>query len=580
MVCLTTSFAATTYGVVDKKKLHVHVSDDKTIFWPIDLPFWIRVATDPEDSENSFLMQQFHHSLNDKADKLKRNGVKLEKSGSQFIRWYNHLTKSEIRYKFVADGEPPTIDLDFLFARKYTNDKHVFYGPGLAMKIIPTDEHSGVETTFYRINEKKYSSYNKQLDFLQEKKYLVHYFSRDKVGYESTPQSTSFTVDTTPPETGHSLSGKHKNNILAPSAVIKLHSQDRLSGVKQIYYRYHNQRQFFQYSKSNGISTKDLASGDKVLFYYAVDQVGNRETPKQYKFTFDAQGPEIAHNFIGPSSRQNQKIYVSQSTRVQLWANDSRTGANQITHRINKEKTKNYKGPFSVQKYKGPITMHYAAIDHLNNKSPDKSIDLVVDHDPPKTRLTLSGETYSQASGVHFINSKTKINLSADDSGAGTAKIRYEYGQSGALEYVQPVSIASAGHVLFRYWAQDKVANLEAMQSLLLIVDNKAPEIIHDFSEAPLAKDGKVRTIKTKSGQEVQSYSNYTTLAINAIDDSSGVKTFAVTHNKKPIDVKNGTIQLRQPGLHEVRIEATDQVGNKSQEVILANIVHVDLRSR
>ena len=116
----------------NEHKQRVYVNEEKFIFWPQDKPvfFWLGTSSD----EKAELFPLLHSGTMNKAghwkshskevvEKYRREGLKLEISSNQFVRWLHFYNKKESTYRFLADGIPPVskiftnpkIDIKFLF---------------------------------------------------------------------------------------------------------------------------------------------------------------------------------------------------------------------------------------------------------------------------------------------------------------------------------------------------------------------------------------------------------------------------------------------------------------------------------
>ena len=144
-------------------KKQVYVDDLGTVFWPIDLPFWIRLSPSPRDDAPSFLLNSIYESEDNRTtrgksvrfgtlaptsseadnltqtDRYRASGLSLEIQGQQFVRWVNYLTKEETLFKFVADGAPPVSTLKLREAPVFTKDEHTFFGKGLTATLGAAD---------------------------------------------------------------------------------------------------------------------------------------------------------------------------------------------------------------------------------------------------------------------------------------------------------------------------------------------------------------------------------------------------------------------------------------------------------
>ena len=90
--------------------------------------------------------------------------------------------------------------------------------------------------SFFSIDGVAFERYESELSLGQEKHYSLCRYAVDHVGYASAPEEMSFTVDLTPPTTSHETHRNLIGDTLSTSTVIRLSSEDALSGVQTVYY--------------------------------------------------------------------------------------------------------------------------------------------------------------------------------------------------------------------------------------------------------------------------------------------------------------------------------------------------------
>ena len=90
----------------NEHKLHPYVNEEKFIYWPQDKPifFWLGTSSD----EKAELFPLLHSGSTNSAghwkpdaanemEKYRSDGLKLEISSNQFVRWLHHTTKKKQR---------------------------------------------------------------------------------------------------------------------------------------------------------------------------------------------------------------------------------------------------------------------------------------------------------------------------------------------------------------------------------------------------------------------------------------------------------------------------------------------------
>ncbi|MBT7153567.1 MAG: hypothetical protein HN945_14110 [Deltaproteobacteria bacterium] len=549
-------------------KKRVYVDENKAIYWPMEQPVWIRLATGPDTEASSFLLQTPHDQPDEKAAENQEDGIRLEIPGRQFVRWVNHLTKEETLYRFYTDRQPPNCSIRLTGAPVFASLSRQYYGSGLKGSIVASDALSGVRASYVSINGEAFKPYEEVMSFESEKDYHVRYYAVDQVGYAGSPKTVMFTVDKTPPESLHRKQFKFVNDTLSSKTILTLAAADSLSGVKRLYYRLSQDSDFKVY-RNYGIRIEDLKDGKHTLEYFGEDNVKNLEKIKKYPFYLDRIPPTLDSKFDGDYHQSGKQGYISKRTKIILTATDSKVKVKGIHYSLGNETNKEYQSAFYPQVNSGPIVVRYAAFDELDNLSPQKEITVTMDGKAPQTGHTISGPAHSQGGGASvWITNQTLITLSASDNASGVRNIMYQIASDKPQPYTAPIQLEKEGKYLLRYWGIDNVNNREASTSVLLIVDRDEPGIIIGFGLDP------IEIAKEEKGEDIPKYLVNTPLILAAYDKSSGLQSLEYSLNGASLTPYQQLLVFQKPGIQEVRIRARDHVGNSSEKILKFNIVN------
>ena len=74
-------------------KVYVDSVNNK-LYWPMDKPFWVRLAVSPDADAPSYLLQRVTPDSEINTDQYNKQGIALEIRNGQFIRWFNYVTKA------------------------------------------------------------------------------------------------------------------------------------------------------------------------------------------------------------------------------------------------------------------------------------------------------------------------------------------------------------------------------------------------------------------------------------------------------------------------------------------------------
>lgn len=334
---------------------------------------------------------------------------------------------------------------------------------------------------------------------------------------------------------------------------ISASSKDELSGVSQIYYAL-NGNAYTDYSNPLNYTS----DGDYSFQFYAVDNVGNAETPQGFDFTLDLTSPTTRYTVTGDKIQE----ILSPRTVIQLEGEDGSSGMENIYFKIDSGNVSRFNESVQLTDLaEGDHTLTYYSIDNVGNKESDRTYDFYMDRTSPEVVASVVGDQY-QNRGRVFISVRTKVKLVASDNKSGIKKVWYKIDDGPEIPYREPFELPkSKGKHIIEYYATDKVNN--NFKSLFdestsgresLDIDVEAPEI--DFAYAGdqfFSRDTAFITSKTDIG-------------LSAVDNDAGVKAVGYKINGGKGEVYNEPFQLLEEGTYVVDFYGTDQVNNRNSK--------------
>jgi hypothetical protein len=302
----------------------------------------------------------------------------------------------------VEEPKEATIVLDLTAPEtslKIEGDKHKNIISGRSeINLQPNDKISQVKYTYYKIDDGNKRTYKGALKakYLSEGEHKISYYSVDRVDNEEETKSFDFYVDKTPPRVVDELIGNtyvaQGKEYLSGRNRLKLMSMDNKAGVKEIRYSI-NDGSFKVYDKPFRLSS----SGNLKIQTLAIDNVNNKKRTERLsnrsnRSHVDLSGPNLSHNFDGPSFVSKDTTYISKGTKIRLAGSDNQAGFKKITYSINNEGTsKNYEKPFSINE-EGIYKISYTGFDNLDNTN-TKQFLCIVDNSGPKLYHRFSIDT-------------------------------------------------------------------------------------------------------------------------------------------------------------------------------------------
>jgi len=311
-----------------------------------------------------------------------------------------------------------------------------WYVSVVTVTLVATDEGSGVESTWYRLDGGYWKIYiNNPFVVSQYGYHTVEYYSFDRAGNRETIKIVEFKIDTKLPTTTHKFDGIiGEDGWFISNVTITLIAGDIGSGLNDIKYKL-DDGTWMNYTEMFDV-TED---GEYTLYYYSVDLAGNTETTKEvdFKIEKDLIPPVTIHEFEGDVGENGW--YVNDVT-VTLIATDNADDVNYTMYKLHDDtEWQNYIGSILVNE-DGNHTIEYYSVDKVGNKEDNKGpFPFKIDQTVPTIELTWDEENSRLVADVY------------DETG-GVAKVEFyvndEYvGESTILPYEWEVTNPKKGDV-------------------------------------------------------------------------------------------------------------------------------------
>lgn len=230
--------------------LKVYMDRNRNIFWPMDKPVWVCLATSPEDNAPGFPMVNFYAKTETDLKKIKNKGITLDMPGDQYLRWENHLTGEELLLKFHADGAPPKSRINLTGAPEVNAGHTMVYGKNLQCSFSARDDLSGVENIYVSVNGDAFTICKGHIRFDTDMACHIRYYAVDHVGYAEKPIHKNFFVDLTPPEIFETYSNApekivngrngESDAVYPMNTMMFIRAVDQPAGLEAIFYSLDN----------------------------------------------------------------------------------------------------------------------------------------------------------------------------------------------------------------------------------------------------------------------------------------------------------------------------------------------------
>ncbi len=271
---------------------------------------------------------------------------------------------------------------------------------------------SGVASTSYSVNGGATQTYaGTPVSFTQSGQYTVSYWSTDVAGNMEAQQSVSFQVDSTPPTTTASVSGKAGNSgWYTGPATVTLSASDNAggSGVAATYYSIDGGA-----TQTYGSAFTISVNGTHTVSFYSVDRAGNQETSHSLTVKVDQTPPTTTESLSGTMGT-NGWYKRGSPVVLTLTATDNQDGSGvaSTSYTVNGGAAKAYTAPVTFPD--GVYTVSYGSTDVAGNVETPQTVSFKVDQTPPTV-------TYTGNAGTYTPDQTVAITCTAADNLSGVA---------------------------------------------------------------------------------------------------------------------------------------------------------------
>lgn len=545
-------------------KKDYHLGEDGKLYWHGTKPMYIFISDNPDGKNLHQLKSQMHAEYT--------NPMYLDTEGVNFIRsnWAADSTgkqitpKFELLYEVYKDSEAPVTKVSFEESPKFKNSAgKQFYGKGMKFKTVASDALSGVQKTFYSVDNNSFLAFTKDQDLGIDKEYDIKVYSADNTGNVEPIQMYQFRVDVTSPISDYSVHNDRSGMTFSSRTYIELQSVDAASGVNRIGYQIDNgAEQIFK----DKIDLSMLSDGPHVINYYGYDNVKNKEDDKLIEFYLDKLVPEVVATVVGDQYQNRGRVFVSTRTKIKLTAEDNKAGVKNIKYSVDGAAPIAYREPFELNKSKGVHVVTYFSTDKVNNRL-DGKIDeanmsrssLDIDMDAPEISFDFTGSQY-HSRDTAFVTSNSEIALAAIDAESGVKDVGYKINGSTGQKYTGPIKIEEEGTYQIDFYGTDQVNNRNT-KSFFFVVDNTGPRVEHILSMDPI---GKI-ILDEKDGNPIGVYTKGVRLFLAATDKTVDTDLIFYSINGTPEVEYTKPVKITTRGLVTYSVRATDKLGNETK---------------
>lgn len=266
--------------------------------------------------------------------------------------------------------------------RIFNNGTIDFVPRGTTFTLRAQDSGSGVASIFYQVNGGPILEYTSPLVFNEDGRFAIVYYSVDLMGNASIPQILNFIVDGTPPSgsvttRGESIVVDDVLHIRSNTGIV-VHAHDAGgSGLQHVFFSLDGEN-FLRYDYEAFINEQ----GRHTVYFYGVDNVGNRSEVFQFPVVVDNTPPDVRIVPMQPlEAIQGERFSVPGNSFI-VRATDNVSGVRRIEVSIDRREFFTYIEPIVVTE-SGFRSIRARAVDNLGNVSPITELTFYVDGRKP-----------------------------------------------------------------------------------------------------------------------------------------------------------------------------------------------------
>ncbi|OQY03987.1 MAG: hypothetical protein B6I20_03880 [Bacteroidetes bacterium 4572_117] len=248
------------------------------------------------------------------------------------------------------------------------------------------------------------------------------------------------------------------------------------------------------------------------------------------------------------------KMYINKDLPVYLWLSTSPDESSK-KYRLKSHKTDKFTNPMYFDT-EGHNTVHSPfAVDNKTKKikmpREDVVFDLWSDGLAPVTSSKLFDAPKYIKSGTIYYGKNLKLNLKSTDAVSGIKEILLSVNAAAYTAYKSNTDLNKEGNTSIKYYATDRVGNVEGSHSKSFVVDITAPIIT-----------------KTITGpQKGNIYGQKTKIVLASTDNLSGVKKqYYLIDGKRSVYSAPIPVRLVKKGNHKFNYYSVDNVENDNKD--------------
>jgi hypothetical protein len=214
--------------------------------------------------------------------------------------------------------------------------------------------------------------------------------------------------------------------------------------------------------------------GRHFIAWRAIDKTGNISDERIKPVIVDGSPPEGIASVDGPAYLSDNKLYLTTSTAIILWAEDDLSGVNSIYVKFDDGDFFPYLQPMVVPE-EGFHTAEAYAVDNVGNSTPVYVVQGYVDSTGPTVQINTK-KKFVVVAQKNYTSKDNEYTIVASDEIAGTRDIFVSLDGSEFVSYSGPFKVQIPGLHKLMVKAVDKLGNESPTVQTSFLVDVVPPK--------------------------------------------------------------------------------------------------------
>jgi hypothetical protein len=390
----------------------------------------------------------------------------------------------------IGDPSHRNSDLDYWNVTKSTR-----------FDLFPSDEHSGVLLTWYRIDGVYYESpYTDHIEFnlatvVIDGLHTITWGSSDNLSHSESTNTLLVNLDTKSPKTDiYPGDPKYRENAedvwnITEGTPFTLFSNDTGSGVNKTWYTINGN--YFEGSIFN------LSGYDQryyTITWGGLDNLGNAESGNSMIVYLTKSAPDTSIQIQGDSHRAflEDTFNVTVDTNFLLTASDIPQGVDYTWYTIDGSYFEGTEFDLNGLE-EGMHTIIWGSVDNFGISESSKTMMIFLDTEPPKVILNIQEPKYrSSVSDNWIVNPDTQFEIISSDNYSGVDFDWYKINNLYKKGSIFDLSGYSEGTYTISWGSEDNLGHSQEEIQLTVDLDSSPPIISIQIGEPSLTIDDTV----------------------------------------------------------------------------------------